>query len=129
MGVELNDLFFTDYCPALMADGALVIQDVGVGQDREYEEKHGEIHFGIVMPLAPRNYVTLIGEYEGILMKGITNEEDENSFLGALRFTTQHIHLSAGAQYTFIEARDMDERITYIFALSYKIGPPYPLFP
>jgi len=129
MGVELNDLFFTDYSPALLADGALVIRDVGVGQDREYEEKHGEVHFGIVMPLCPRNYVTLIGEYEGILMKGTTNEEDENSFLGALRLTTQHIHMSAGAQYTLIEARDMDERITYIISLSYKIGPPYPLFP
>ncbi|MCZ7583299.1 MAG: hypothetical protein M5R36_08165 [Deltaproteobacteria bacterium] len=129
MGIEINDLFFTDYAFAIMGDGGIVVQDLGVGNDREYEEKHGEVHFGMIFPLHPTNYVELITEYEGLLMRGTTNEEDENSFLGGLRLTTQHINLTFGAMFTMVEARDMDDRLTYIANFSYKLGPPFPMFP
>lgn len=128
VGVEINDLFFTDYAFAIMADGQIVIRDLGVS-GRDYEEKSGEVHLGMVFPLHPRNYVTLITEYEGILMRGTTNEEDQNGLLAALRFTTQHINVTAGAEYVAVEVEDMDDQTRFFAQLSYKLGPPKPLFP
>lgn len=127
-GVEINDLFFTEYAFAIMADGQLVLRDLGVS-GRDYEEKSGEVHLGMVFPLHPQNYVTLIVEYEGILMRGTTNEEDRNGIVGALRFTTQHINVTAGAEQVYLEARDMDDETRFFANLSYKLGKPYPLFP
>jgi len=126
--LEINDLFFTDYAFAVIADGALVFRDLGF-ENRKYEEKHGEIHMGLVFPLHPRNYLTLITEYEGILLMGTTNANNENSFLGGLRFTTQHINLTAGAQYVLVATKDMRDKYRYVANLTYKLGPPWPLFP
>lgn len=125
MSVEINDLFFTDYAFAVLADGAVVFNDLG----DEDEEKHGEVHFGMVFPIAPRNYGTLIVEYEGMLMKGTTNEENTNSVLGGLRFTTQHINVTGGYQYAFMAVKDLEDQARIVANISYKFGPPYPLFP
>lgn len=127
-GVEINDLFFTEYAFAIMADGQLVLRDLGVS-GRDYEEKSGEVHLGMVFPLHPRNFVTLIVEYDGVLMRGTTNEEDRNGIVGALRFTTHHINVTAGAEQVYLEARDMDDETRFFANLSYKLGKPYPLFP
>ncbi len=128
VGIEINDLFFTDYTFAVMADAAVVLQDLGVS-GRDYEEKHGEFHVGLIFPVLPRNYGVLIGEYEGLLMRGTTNQDDENSFFGGARLTTNHIALTFGAQQVLVEVRDMEDRIRYVANFSYKLGPPYPLFP
>ncbi len=48
---------------------------------------------------------------------------------GALRFTTQHINVTAGAEQVYLEARDMDDETRFFANLSYKLGKPYPLFP
>ncbi|MBZ0271246.1 hypothetical protein K8I61_04370 [bacterium] len=128
MGIEINDLFFTDYAFAVLADGGMFFGDVQV-DDRDYEEKHGEVHFGMIFPLHPRNFVTLIAEYEGLIMRGTANNDDENSFLGALRFTHNHIAVTAGMQYVLTEATDSDDAMRYVAQLSWKIGKPWPVFP
>jgi len=128
IGIEINDLFFTDYAFAFMMDGSLILQDVGTA-DRDYEEKHGETHIGMIFPILPRNYGMFIFEYEGILMRGTTNKDDENSVLAGLRFTTHHINLTGGAQTVLVESQDMEDRTRYFVNFSYKLGPPHPLFP
>ncbi len=128
LGIEINDLFFTDYAFAFMMDGSLVIQDYGV-DDREYEEKHGETHIGMIFPVLPRNYGMFIFEYEGILLRGTTNNDDENSVMVGARLTTHHINLTGGAQTVLIESNDMEDRTRYFVNFSYKLGPPHPLFP
>lgn len=118
MGLEINDLPFTDYAFAIMADGVLVGRDMGI-DNQEYEEKHGLVHAGMIFPLLPRNFLELIVEYEGVLMRGTTNEEDTNAVLGSLRFVTNHFNVTAGAQYTFKEDEDFDDTLRYLANFSY----------
>jgi hypothetical protein len=118
MGLELNDLAFTDYAFAILADGTAVLRDVGV-EDRAYEEKHGLVHGGMIFPLHPRNFLELILEYEGVLMYGTTNQQNINSVLGTLRFVTHHFNVTAGAKYSFKDDPDFGDTLTYLATFSY----------
>ncbi|MCB9476433.1 MAG: hypothetical protein H6683_01885 [Deltaproteobacteria bacterium] len=128
MGLEINDLFFTRYAFAILADGTAVFRDLGV-DDRDKEEKHAEVHLGMIFPLHPRNFVTLIAEYEGILLGGSTNEEDRNGILGGLRINTQHLGLTGGVEKIFVEDSDFEDRTRFFLSLSYRYGEPKPYFP
>ncbi len=118
LSVELNDLAFTDYAFALMGDGTFVIRDAGM-DDRDYEEKSGLMHAGMIFPLHPRNFLELIIEYEGELQRGTTNEEDSNALAPSLRFVTDHFSLTAGAKYTLKEDPAYDETWTWMTTFSY----------
>jgi len=118
MGLELNDLAFTDYAFAIMADGTMVFRDVGV-DDRAYEEKSGLVHAGVIFPLHPRNFVELMLEYEGELMRGTTNEQDINSVLLSLRGVTSHFNVSLGAKYNFKEDPLYDDTFLWMGTFSY----------
>lgn len=107
MSLEIIDLFFTEYAFAIFADGSLVLNDVGI-KNRQYEEKHGLVRAGILLPLHPRNFINLILEYDGKLMLGTANDNDINGVVGGLRFITNQIGVTAGAEYLFKEAEDMD---------------------
>ena len=119
MSMEIFDLFFTDYAFAILADGSLVFRDVGI-EGREYEEKHGLIHAGMIFPLHPRNFINLILEYDGILMKGTTNEEDLNGLVMGLRFITNRIGVTAGAEYIFNEPEDLENLWRFTGVASYR---------
>lgn len=119
MSLEILDLFFTDYVFAILADGSLVLNDMGI-DDQEYEEKHGEVHVGMIFPVHPRNFINLIFEYEGILLKGTTNEEDINGFLGGLRFNMSQFGVTAGAEYLNRQVSDMDNTIRYMGTGSFR---------
>ncbi len=119
MSLEIIDLFFTDYAFAIMADGSVVFRDLGV-EGQEYEEKHGLIHAGMIFPISPRNFLNLILEYDGILMKGTTNEEDLNGFVMGLRFITNRLGITAGAEYMFKEAEDMEDSMRFAGCASYR---------
>ena len=118
MGLEINDLPFTDYAFAIMADGVLVLRDVGI-EDRDYEEKHGIVHGGFVFPLLSRNFLQLLTEYEGVLMMGTTNKTDTHAMIGSLRFVTAHFNVTAGAKYTFKADPDFGEALGYVATFSY----------
>lgn len=118
MGLEINDLPFTDYAFAVLADGVLYLRDAGI-DDQEYEEKSGLVHAGMIFPLHPRNFLELMLEYEGVLMRGTTNDEDSNGILASLRFVTDHFNFTAGAQYTFKEDKDFDDTLRYLATFSY----------
>ncbi len=118
MGLEINDLSFTDYAFAIMADGVFVLRDPWI-DDQEYEEKSGMVHAGMIFPLHPRNFLELMTEYEGVLMRGTTNDEDTNSVIGSLRFVTNHFNVSAGASYNFKEDKDYDDTLRYLATFSY----------
>jgi hypothetical protein len=119
MGLELNDLPFTDYAFAILADGVLYLRDVLI-EDRDYEEKSGLVHAGMIFPLHPRNFLELMLEYEGELMRGTTNEQDINSVLLSLRFVHHHFNVSAGAKYSFKADPDFDDAFSYLGTFSYK---------
>jgi hypothetical protein len=118
MGLELNDLAFTDYAFAILADGTLVLRDVDVDR-HAYEEKHGLVHGGLIFPLHPRNFLELLIEYEGQLLAGTTNDKDINSIVATLRFVTNHFNVTAGARYNFKQDPAFDNSITYIANFSY----------
>jgi len=118
LGIELNDLAFTDYAFAVMGDGTLVLRDAWI-DDQEYEEKSGLVHAGMIFPLHPRNFLELIIEYEGELQRGTTNEEDANALAPSLRFVVDHFNVSAGAKYTFKEDPDYGETWTFLGTFSY----------
>jgi len=118
MGLELNDLAFTDYAFAILADGVFYFRDAGI-DNRDYEEKSGIVHAGMIFPLHPRNFLELILEYEGELMRGTTNEQDTNAPLRSLRFVTHHFNVTLGAKYTFYEDPDYDDTLSYLGTFSY----------
>jgi hypothetical protein len=118
LSLELNDLAFTDYAFAIMGDGVFQLRDTGI-DNREYEEKSGLVHAGMIFPLHPRNFIELMIEYEGLLMRGTTNDEDTNALVPSLRFVLHHFNLSAGAKYTFKEDPDYDETWTWLATFSY----------
>lgn len=118
LGLELNDLAFTDYAFAIMGDGVFYLRDPWI-QNQEYEEKSGLVHGGMIFPLHPRNFIELILEYEGELMRGTTNEEDRNSAGGSLRFVTHHFNLTLGAMYNFKEDPDFDNTVKAMGTFSY----------
>lgn len=119
MSLEIIDMFFTEYAYAIFADASLVFRDPWV-DGREYEEKHGEVHAGMLFPLHPRNFINLILEYDGLLMRGTTNEDDHNGALGGLRFITSRIGVTAGGEYLFKEAEDMESAWRVIASGSYR---------
>jgi hypothetical protein len=118
MGLELNDLAFTDYAFAILADGIFYFRDPGV-DGRNYEEKSGLVHAGMIFPIHPRNFLELLLEYEGELMRGTTNEEDTNAALASLRFVTNHFNVTLGAKYMFIEDPDYDDTLSFLGTFSY----------
>ncbi len=118
MGLEVNDLPYTDYAFAILADGELVLRDMGV-DNRNYEEKHGMVHGGMVFPLMPRNFLQLNLEYEGVLMLGTNNNQDTNAILGTLRFVLDHFSGTAGAKYTFKSDPDFGDTLSWVATASY----------
>jgi hypothetical protein len=121
MSLEVIDLFFTEYAFAIFADASAVFRDLGLEVDGEkYEEKHGLIHTGLLFPLHPRNFVHFMLEYEGLMLNGRDNTDDENGALAGLRFTTDRIGVTAGAMYVFREAEDMDDSLRYMGTGSFR---------
>ena len=119
LSLEIIDLFFTDYAFAVFGDASLVLSDMLV-EEQEYEEKHGVVHAGMLFPLHPRNFLNLIFEYEGVLMRGTTNDDDLSGFIGGFRFITNRIGVTAGAEYLITEAGDMDDAFRVIANGSYR---------
>ena len=119
MGLEIMDLFFTEYAFAIFADGSAVFRDLYI-EDREYEEKYGIVRAGMLFPIAPRNFLNLLLEYDGKLMSGTTNRDDHNGFVVGLRFITNRIGVSAGGEYLLKEAEDMGDAFRIIGTGSYR---------
>jgi len=118
LGLELNDLAFTDYAFAIMGDGVFYLRDPLI-EDQEYEEKSGLVHGGMIFPLHPRNFLELMLEYEGELMRGTTNEQDRNSVAGSLRFVTHHFGVTLGGMYNLKEDPDFDNTVKAVGTFSY----------
>jgi hypothetical protein len=118
MGLELNDLGFTDYAFAILADGTLVLRDIGV-DNHKYEEKHGLVHGGMIFPLHPRNFLELLLEYEGDLMRGTANDQNIENVIASLRFVHYHFNVTAGVKFSFWQNPDFADQLTYMATFSY----------
>jgi hypothetical protein len=120
----LDDSFLGLYLEAQ----AVFIDELVKGSSTPGAERYGTINVGMLFPLSSEGSLQAVVEYNQLLyksnwhpiLKGPTlNERNFNAFTPALRFVTERLNISIGAQLINKEQAGYDNTVRYIGTVSY----------